>query len=194
MFSTGITGSFRTSLATLRVSLKELLPRRLGCTREIPQPGDYPRNSGSYLLRRLGQRSKNSEMQISKGVGCCSYFFCCLKSHQPPGRILKFLQTRSLGRWKCVLIVGLFRQLKSRHFRLFHVVHRPTRTPSRSQHLTRMLSGSQDSNRHGVTQLEHKLLAPVSINLNQLELACIQVETAQALDLPPIWQVESPSP
>jgi hypothetical protein len=51
------------------------------------------------------------------GVVCCSYFFCCLKSHQPPGSLRTLKSHASEGLWKCVLIVGLFRS-----FSTFHVM------------------------------------------------------------------------
>ncbi len=97
--------------------------------------------SGRTFVLWLGPRSGKlwkSELRISRGVCCCRYSFCCLKSHHllatdggsrplpvpgPPRRsdpeiAFKFANSSgpSEGLWKSVLIVGLLSWLCNINF------------------------------------------------------------------------------
>ncbi len=98
-------------------------------------------------IRRLGPRSTNSKMRISSRWVAAFTSFCCLKSHQPPGRpgpeardpgctfhwqVANSESLSAEGPWlgssegpwtrKGVLIVGLFSFLCNRTFSIFHPV------------------------------------------------------------------------
>ncbi len=65
--------------STFRIGLR--LGQKNPGPRDLPRPGTCPET----FTRRCRTALWKSEMRISKGAGCCRYFFCCLKSHEPPG-------------------------------------------------------------------------------------------------------------